>query len=555
MNTDILVSNAQGKGRLRLTGDIPVENPFQDTAYTSIMNYPVNFKLNAKDFQINLLSRIIPNFAKIRGFLNGEIVSKGTVSEPILSGDMSISKGRFLLGITGLYYRFNTNLRTQNSDLIVERFQIFNEKDDRRHIDVYGRINFAGLKINDIDLSTSGDIVVLDESSTENELGFTGNMIAGVGSPPVTLKGNLEKLYLEGQFLIKSANLTFPSLLRSSYDVYDDNFVYRTITDTAGTEFRDTIIVISSDKLEEVDPFLRSRYVSKAQQKSSITKIIYDLNVKTTKNAYVKIKVNEATKEELFGEISADIDIDNKTNNEMRAFGNVDFAGDSYYRFYRNFKVRDSKISFNGPPDNPELNIYAIYETKRTVQLLDNPSTEIVKVILIIKGNAYNPEFTLKLEEGGTEIRGADAQSDAISYLLFGVPKSQLSPGHRSGLAKNIGISTGSTFLSSLFSDAIRTIAPFIVNAEVSYTEGDLAKGTDVKITSEFGDAIVRLGGRVFSDLTNTEVSVEYPLNKLFDIDVSNNLVLEISRTADFNTTITGDNRTITTGIKILYII
>ncbi|MGH2574874.1 MAG: hypothetical protein ACRDFC_04135, partial [Ignavibacteria bacterium] len=124
MNTDILVSNAQGKGRLRLTGDIPVENPFEDKAYTSILNYPVNFKLNAKDFQINLLSRIIPNFAEIRGFLNGELVSKGTVGEPILSGDMTITKGRFLLGITGLYYRFNTNLRTQNSDLIVERFQI-----------------------------------------------------------------------------------------------------------------------------------------------------------------------------------------------------------------------------------------------------------------------------------------------------------------------------------------------------------------------------------------------------------------------------------------------
>jgi hypothetical protein len=91
-----------------------------------------------------------------------------------------------------------------------------------------------------------------------------------------------------------------------------------------------------------------------------------------------------------------------------------------------------------------------------------------------------------------------------------------------------IGTTVGGN-TSSLLYQTLRDIAPFILNTEVIYAGGDI-KTTDVRVTSGFGDAIVKFGGKVFSGINNFEVSVEYPLNQLFDINVSNNLLLEISR-------------------------
>ena len=135
--------------------------------------------------------------------------------------------------------------------------------------------------------------------------------------------------------------------------------------------------------------------------------------------------------------------------------------------------------------------------------------------------------------------------------MLFGVSKENLKPGQRSALAQNIGATTGSTYLSGLLTGAIRNIAPFIINTEVNYTEGNLASGTDIRITSEVGDAIVKFGGKVFSGLDNTEVSIEYPLNKLLHMDLSNNLILEISRTVE-ELSLEG-TRSVQTGVKLVY--
>jgi hypothetical protein len=159
--------------------------------------------------------------------------------------------------------------------------------------------------------------------------------------------------------------------------------------------------------------------------------------------------------------------------------------------------------------------------------------------------------LTLKLYQGGNEVTGSDAQSDAISYLFFGVSKNQLVSGQRSTLAGNIGATTSSAYLSSLFGNAMRDIAPFITSAEVNYSEGSIATGTDIRITSEVGDATVRFGGKIFSGLGNAEVVIEYPLNRLLNINVSNNLIIEVSRIVDESGLNGG--RSVHTGAKLSY--
>jgi len=552
LDADVLVSNAEGKGKLRLTGSAPLGPPKDGDTTSFFSNRDIDIKLKADNFQLNFFSKTVPNFADIRGLLDGEIDAVGTVENPDLSGGMNITKGRFYFGLTGMYHRFESQLKTEGSDIVVQEFRIFNIDDVSRHLDAWGRINIAGLTVNNINIATSGDIVVLDGSSEGTAFGFYGNMIAGPGDPTITITGNLKKLNVQGQLLIKSANLTFPTIPGTSYDIYSDDFVYKVITDTTGALYKDTTITISPDELQGIDPFMRSYVVSEEKSNEVSTNVVYSLNIKTLKNAFVNVNINNVTQQQLLGEIQTDLEVNNEVNNELQVFGDLNIVGDSYFRFYRNFKVNDSRVSFIGDPSNPYINIHAVYNAvKGSKGISDEGLNQGVQIVLDIMGTAEKPVLKLRMFENGQEVTGKDAQSDAISYLLFGVSREGLQPGQRLALAQNIGATTGSSYLSGLLTGAVRNIAPFIINTEINYSEGNVAKETDIRITSEVGDAIVKFGGKVFSGLDNTEVSIEYPLNKLLHMDLSNNLILEISRTID-ETSFEG-TRSIQTGIKLVY--
>ncbi|MFI5144016.1 MAG: translocation/assembly module TamB domain-containing protein [Ignavibacteria bacterium] len=558
LSTQVLVSNALENGRLRLQGDIPLVNPFskgEGRKEISIADYPVNFDLNANNFQLNFFSKLIPNIADIRGFANGDITVTGTVSEPVLNGGMDITNGRFLLGITGLYHRFSAKLRADKSDLIVDDFRIFNLENNYRHIDFSGKVSFEGLSVKNIDLTSSGDLVVLDESAQENSFGMTGTMIVGSGDPPLHIHGDLDRIYIDGQLLIKDANLKFSSVPTSPYDVSSDNFVYRILKDTSANGFKDTVIIVQPEKFDEVDPFLRAYIDTSSIQKNkkSETNVTYNINVKTLKNAIISVVFNTLTSEELYGEMQSDLYLSNLNNGSLEINGNVDIVGDSYYRYYRNFKVKDSKLVFRGPADNPDLNISAVYEIKSVSQnsFLSTNETQGIQIVLNITGSKKNPKLVLTLIENGEEKTGNDAQADAISYLLFGVSKNSLSAGQEASIARNFGASTGSNILSALLGNAIRNIAPFILNAELNYSGENLQTGTDIRITSSVGDAIVKVGGKVFSGIENTEINVEYPLNRLLNMNISNNLVVEFSRLIDESGVNGG--RSVYTGVKLSY--
>lgn len=526
--TDVLVSNAQGNGSLRLIGDVPFNNPLQtpDSAtYMALLVKPLDLSLKASNFQINFFSKVIPNFSDVRGFLEGEIKATGTMADPELSGNAYIDRGRFFFSWNGLYYRFETSLKTDKSDLIVEKFSVYNDRDRARHIDIFGKINFAGLSVNDIDLSTQGDMYLLDGSSIQNRFGFYGEMLAGIGTPPIRIKGNLNDLLVSGQMVIKSAKLYFPSISSLAYDVYSDDFTYRILTDANGFRFLDTTIVVSPEDLGNLDPFLRYNYILDSKEPSVADYITYDLDILMEKNILVNINMNSLTREELNGEFQGDLKLDNRTpDRRFQLFGRLNIVGDSYYRFYKNFRINDSYLDFIGDYNNPLLNIKAEYKNIST-----NASTntqEIMFVVLDIKGTRYKPELTLSLrDDDGASETGSDAQTKAISYLLFG----SATPVGGTALS-NLGTNFGSGIASSLLYEALRNVAPFILNTEVIYAGGNIS-GTDIRITSAFGDAIVKFGGKILSNINNIEVSVEYPLNKLFNINVSNNLLVEIART------------------------
>jgi hypothetical protein len=230
----------------------------------------------------------------------------------------------------------------------------------------------------------------------------------------------------------------------------------------------------------------------------------------------------------------------------------VNVVGNSYYRFYRDFKVKESKIVFRGPLDKPELDIRAVYVNTKATEQFGTITSSPIQVVLTVKGEPSNPEITLKLYENGTEMQGNDATSDAITFLLFGKYKNELSTAESKSVATGIGSTVGSLYVTSFFGQVLRDLVPFIKDAELNYTDGAL-KNTDVNVSSDLFGANITVGSRVVDDVAYLEFNVEYPLNDMVGLKLPEKVLLHFAREQLNSSVITNMDVYYTTGLKVAY--
>ncbi|MBK8983015.1 MAG: translocation/assembly module TamB domain-containing protein [Ignavibacteria bacterium] len=552
--TDIVFNNAEGKGNLKITGDIPYRNPLTESdtlTESNISGKPVNLKLASENFVLDYFLKLIPSVPEIGGTMNGEITATGNASSPDLKGAITINDGKYYLSLTGMNYKFKLNTSTENSNLVIDNLSMSSINDEARNFNIFGNIDFSGMKINDIDLNSSGDMVFLDEDVEQNELGVYGYFRAGSGSPAIKIKGDLDKLSVTGQLLITDATISSVPLGGSGYDNKLDNFTYVTVSDSAINYAKDTLVITEANDYYKINPFARYKYTFDEKETSAADFLDLDINVKTQRNIYVSIDFDNLTKDRLFGEITADLNLKTE-DKEFRAIGEVNIVNNSYYRFYKDFKLNNSKITFNGPIANPVLDIQAVHESIKNTQQYGITASIPVEVMLTIKGELEEPKIELKLIEDGTTVSGTDAQGDAITFLLFGKYKNELSTTERTAVASSLGTSIGSLYISSIVSQTVRDILPFIIDAQFNYSEGNVAD-TDVEFTSELGEATIKVGGKLLKEIRNFEFVIDYPLNNFLGLDLPETLMLEFYREEESNTIFGSSETTTNTGLKVLY--
>ena len=556
LTPDIILTNNGGKGILKITGSVPFENPLEkeDTLTDEPEDKPAEMHLAAENFQIQYFTKLIPGAGDLRGVLNGKLDATGTFQNPDLKGDLTMEQGKYFLDLTGMYYDYKFKISTENSKLIINYLSIYNPDDDTRHIDFSGNINFKGYNLNDINLSTSGDMVLLDKNAKENQLGLKGYLLGGIGKPPITIDGNLKKLNIKGQFLIKDASIASLPKTGKGYQVDDKNMVYILANDTtltSGTNRKNVSLI----EYEKINPFLRNRYVliDTAKSFSIMNTLSLDINVKTVKNLYVSLDFNNLTRDRLFGEITADLRL-RSDSSRIRMRGDVNVVGNSYYRFYRDFKVKDSKITFHGPINKPELDIRAVYVNTKSTEQFGTITSSPIQVVLTVTGAPNNPEITLRLYENGTEMQGNDATSDAVTFLLFGKYKNELSASESQSVASGIGSTVGSLYVTSFVGQIVRNFLPFIKDAELNYSEGGI-QNINASVSSYILNADVTVGSRVIENNSYIEFNVEYPVNTLVHLNLPEQVYLRIAREQLSRNVVTNSSVFYSTGIKIIYII
>jgi len=571
LKPDIAFYNPNNKGKLLIYGDVPIHNPLMESGEIdtniNILKKDVSLIVDANNFQIRLLEQIVPQISALDGTMNGKVNVNGNVINPLLTGGMKLENGAFIIDLTGMRYNFYADLITEKQKLILKNSKINTPEDKTKFLSMTGYIDFTNLKLSDLDFLVTGNVKILDDAVRKNELGVYGNLYAGSGNPHLRIKGNSERIDLTGNLVLIKGNVFISPTKQSGYDSYQDFFVYKVQIDSSSfppdslsvflKNLKDSIKTSNQYRHNPFDKLLvkgKNDTITVLPKKPS--NFFYDINVSTQRDIFINLVIDPTTNQEFFGEVNTNLFINNNKDDSMQVRGKVNIGENSYYKFYRNLKAK-GYLEFFGNMFNPELFIDAVYETKTT-----NPNypdvIRNVRVELDVRGEAAEPKLIWKVFVNGSPRGGEDPSGDALSFLLFGRFSDELNASQRLDLASSVGANIGTAYFSGYLSEVLRDYMPFIINAEINYKEsqsGTFASKTDIRFTAEVGDATVRFGGQILTDITNTNIVVDYPLNKLLNIQsLSSNLIFQFERLIDpltQNTTqINFENRT---GALIIY--
>ncbi len=561
LTSDVAFYNINNAGSFKLKGTIPVLNPekeeYRDTVYYNKVRSESAVNLNAKadNFQLKIFQQLLPYTKDVEGILNGEIRLGGKIAEPVLTGEMNLSKGKVYVTLNKMRYDFEADFSTENENILLKNSKLFVEDDPSRFITTTGYIDLTDLNLTDMDLRMTGDVQAFNKDNGQTELGFSGDLWVGSGSPQLRIKGNSDRIDLTGNLILVRGNLEFNPFVQEAYNIYSDDFEYGVIIDSINYKNEnvrrvlrnntDSIIVIKDLNL---NPFEKLLYTERTKNvkyipKEKSGKFYYDLQITTAENVFLKFIVNERTQQEFFGEIKTNLRIENEENNQMSGRGEVLLGSNCYYKFFRKFDAT-GKVKFNGPITNPELDIDAVYKGFTSVSTGGTGQQTINEVIIDmnVTGFANNPVLAISLTRDGRKESGSNASSDAISFLLFGKFKDQLSFSESS----SFGASLGASVLSNYVTSSIESVLPFLINTDVNYIDsktGSIAENTDIRFTAAIGGAIIRFGGQIFKGIANTDIIIDYPVNKMLKISgLSNDLILRLERVYDPFSSASTDN-------------
>jgi autotransporter translocation and assembly factor TamB len=526
--------------------------------------------IESQGFDLTILDPILRDFDKLRGQFDCSLLVRGTPAHPEYTGTIALRGAEFLFGPNQVSYVVDGELVPSGNLLVVKRLNVKNPPGERHggNASFTGSIALKDFRIASFDLRASGSLLLMTDETRRTIPTVYGTLLAEIDTGGLSITGTLERPYIEGKLYVLDANLIFPPTLATGRNA-GQSLTYVVVDDTSKSSKRapvffrrffaesDTSTAVVRPKAGEEEPSL-------------IDRLRYNLIVETRGTTAVKMVFTPATNEELYAELEGRVSVINDRGTP-KIYGSITVSPRSYYNFFKRFDAR-GELEFVGPWDNPELKINATYVGYRaTPAALDGTASaagtgeQKVIVELKITGTRYEPKLDMGMKvqlypdrepvDWATQTRGGDVQSDAISFILTGKFRDELSPRERENIAANFGSAgvTGftSNLLSGILTEYLRREFPFIRSAEFTYQGGNLQEHADIRLSGEAFRGYFRFGGRIFNDLGDANVSYQLSLGDVFGNASIRNLFIELERKVEGND-FTADKR-LTNGARLYY--
>lgn len=496
----------------------------------------MDLKVSAGNLSASIFDIFVPEIDQMQGRVTGSVGITGSLVRPQQRGAFSIDSGSFRLEMNGIRYRVGGTIAMDSGKILFPDFSIRNMEDDYTEgvVTVGGHILLNGFAPAEYHLTANGELLVLNNRSLTANQSFFGRLIGQTGPNGLRFEGTFERSRIVGNIFVQDAFMTFPPSQKtvSVSGMRFDDIVF----------IDDTTVAVQDTAAAEAEEVITAPHtaVPKEAERTFLDGFGYELGIETRNNVRVQMifNANAGAYEELVAELNGKMVL-KKDEAGQQLIGTINVGDGSNYKYYKEFKATGS-LTFVGDPQNPQLNILAKYRGRHLKNLEDRSSEEGVVVSLEITGNRANPKIKIGLatvdlnDPNNRETpRQGDVENDAIAFLLTssqnepGLFREELTAVDRNKLGAQLNEAISGTFVNNLLSGLVNEFIeknniPFVKRVEVRNV---MALDADINTMLEVSTAVINIGGKVFTDVNNTNVSVQVPVlgrqnrNFIFEVE------------------------------------
>ncbi len=362
-----------GRSVFRAAGTVPVDLAL-DAEGRRVLGRPMDVTVTADSLDASVALSYLDMLEDVDGKVSGDFHIGGTLDSPEPSGVLRLENAAWSIEALGVRHTGVAGSLTLNADRTVD-VDLTSRASGTSVVN--GRVTLEPVSDPKLDLTVSfRDFQAVSRRDVE------GNI-----SGEVHLGETYRKPLLTGSLSVDHGTLFLEEFARSAevVDLTDPRFGL--MVDTAALSGRPLLAGISN-------PFLQNLRVN------------VDLSV--PRDAWLR---SEDMNVEMGGDLIVSYD---RSNRDVVLVGELQALRGSYAVLGRRFEVESGTVGFIGTPGiNPTLDIQAVSRIRR-------PETTPLEVTATVSGTLMQPRVTLSTEEQGI------AQSDLVSYLIFGRPSYQL---------------------------------------------------------------------------------------------------------------------------------
>jgi autotransporter translocation and assembly factor TamB len=323
---------------------------------------------NASIREFAMLEPFISQISDIKGLLKADLTAKGTTKKPLINGDVQLTNGGITMDKLGLSIH-DINFKALASADYPDAIQLKGSaKSGEGLVDLSGTISLQPELHYPVDLTLTGkdfEVAKIPEAQI-------------AVSPDLKIALSDQKKQISGQLGVPKAIFKIQDIPENAVKVSEDEFI------------------LGEEKTAENTPPTPS--------------INADVEVKLGKQVNFS---GQGLATNLIGNLKVI-----KAGTTMAMQGNVDLEKGSYKRFGQNLTVRKGHFVFNGPADNPWLDVETIRLSK----------SKKVTAVLALTGSLKNPQTRIFSEPSLPE-------AEALAYLVTGGPLNQVSKSENNMLA------------------------------------------------------------------------------------------------------------------------
>jgi len=386
-----------GDPLLSLVGYLPLDLAFRGVTGDRLLDREMDLTLSIRELPAAMVAVLVQGIEEVEGTLAGEVRFGGTPRDFRPNGQVALRDGSLLLPEMGVRpSAISADFRLQEDGTL--------EVDARAMspgmLSVTGTIALSNLRDPGFSLAVEADRFQAVQRR---------DLSARIGGS-VVLTGSYSAPQVSGSVRVEEGAMFLEEFARSAEVVnLSDPFVVD-LVDT-------TLVSINPVVAAAQNPFIQNLFVQ--------------VDMEIGRDFWLRSREMDV---EMGGALLVTFD---RPKREIVMAGSLVATRGNYTTFGRQFQVVSGSVDFAGTPGiNPELNIQAITRFRR-------PGGEPLNITANVEGTLMSPTVILS-----SDAQPAIAESDLISYLIFGRPSYALASGESSALAGaagaglNLGIGT-----------------------------------------------------------------------------------------------------------------